>query len=61
MKWLGLPGESLWLWSQNKVVPQMALYDSQMYEINLNLSRSQNCSWDPRTGITGKIKSFPDE
>jgi hypothetical protein len=36
----------------------MALYYAQMDEINLNLSRSQNCSRDPRTGITGKIKLF---
>ncbi len=36
----------------------MALYYIQMDEINLNLSCSQNCFWDPRTGITGKIKLF---
>ncbi len=38
----------------------MALYYAQMDEVNLNLSCFQNCFWDLRTSITGKIKLFSD-
>jgi hypothetical protein len=48
------------LWKQNKVVPNLALCYAQMHEFDVNLSRSQNCSWIPLTSITGKIKLFPD-
>ena len=58
-------GEQLYLsstqlWKQNKVVPKTGTFHARIHEINVNLSCSQNCSWDPRTGITGKIKLFPE-
>jgi hypothetical protein len=36
----------------------MALSHAQIDEVNVNVSCSQKCCWNPCTGITGKIKLF---
>ena len=37
----------------------MGIRHARITEFNVNVSCSQNCSWDPWTGITSKIQLFP--
>ena len=43
-----------------KSFPNRVSFTLEYMRLMLNLSCSQNCWWDPQTGIRGKIKLFPE-